>query len=94
MAVAAGRGDGFSDAVCARAAFPAAHGASFAAANVPQPAIRIGVPGYSQPEDNRPGKLLAMPFGRQRRYWERPDGTDMETRPASEIPSAVNRMRE
>lgn len=62
--------------------------------NVAQQAIRIGVPGYSQPGDNRPDRLLAMPFGQQRRYWKRPDGTDMETRPASETASAVNCMQE
>ena len=62
--------------------------------NVPQQAIRIGVPAYSQADDNRPGTLLAMPFGQQRPYWKRPDGTSMESRPALETPTPVNRMQE
>ena len=62
--------------------------------NVPQQAIRIGVPAYSQADDNRPGNLLAMPFGQQRPYWSYPDGTNMESRPALETPAPVNRMQE
>ena len=62
--------------------------------NVPQQTIRIGVPAYWQAEDNRPDNLLAMPFGQQRSYWKRPNGTNMETRPALEIPPPVNRMQE
>jgi len=34
--------------------------------------LRIGVPGYARPADNRWWRLLAMPFTRQRAYW-RPD---------------------
>lgn len=62
--------------------------------NVPQQAIRIGVPAYSQADDNSPGNLLAMPFGQQRPYWMRPDGTNMESRPALKTPSPVKRMQE
>lgn len=42
--------------------------------NVPQSAIVIGVPGYSEPDDNRFWQALASPFRRQREYWRRPDG--------------------
>lgn len=62
--------------------------------NVPQREIRIGVPGYSQPEDNRPRSLLSMPFHRQRPYWRRPDGALLETRPASPTVAPANRMEE
>ena len=37
--------------------------------NVPQAAIKIGVPGYARPEDNRVVNTLLMPFQRQRDYW-------------------------
>jgi sterol desaturase/sphingolipid hydroxylase (fatty acid hydroxylase superfamily) len=43
--------------------------------NVPQSRIEIGVPGYSSAEATRLGRLLVMPFERQREYWRRPDGT-------------------
>jgi len=43
--------------------------------NVPQASIRIGVPGYQAPEDNRLWNLVAMPFIRQKRYWRFADGT-------------------
>jgi sterol desaturase/sphingolipid hydroxylase (fatty acid hydroxylase superfamily) len=43
--------------------------------NVPQSRIEIGVPGYTGAEANRLGRLLVMPFERQRDYWRRPDGT-------------------
>jgi sterol desaturase/sphingolipid hydroxylase (fatty acid hydroxylase superfamily) len=42
--------------------------------NVPQAAIRVGVPGYARPEDNRPGALLVHPFRPQRAYWCGEDG--------------------
>ncbi len=62
--------------------------------NVPQHAVRIGVPAYSRPSDNRPGKLLRMPFVQQRSYWRRRDGTTMENRPASRTPGSTTRMQE
>ena len=37
--------------------------------NVPQAAIDIGVPGYSEPRDNRILELLLMPLRPQRSYW-------------------------
>lgn len=43
--------------------------------NVPQSAITIGIPGYSNPEDNRLRNSLWLPFRKQRDYWRRPDGT-------------------
>lgn len=43
--------------------------------NVPQTSIRIGVPGYLEPRDNRFWNLVKMPFVRQKRYWCYPDGS-------------------
>ncbi|MGE4579118.1 MAG: sterol desaturase family protein [Desulfuromonadales bacterium] len=41
--------------------------------NVPQEAIKIGVPGYAEPRDNRLGNSLLAPFRLQRDYWPRED---------------------
>jgi sterol desaturase/sphingolipid hydroxylase (fatty acid hydroxylase superfamily) len=49
--------------------------------NVPQSEIKIGVPGYARPEDNRFINVLLMPFRKQREYWPRPGD--------SEIPRAM-----
>jgi sterol desaturase/sphingolipid hydroxylase (fatty acid hydroxylase superfamily) len=46
--------------------------------NVPQSEIKIGVPGYSQPEDNSFMNALLMPFRKQRQYWARSDGSTVE----------------
>src|SRR5205823_6162876 len=46
--------------------------------NIPQAEIAIGIPGYSQPGDNRHGNALLMPFRKQRDYWRRTDGTLVE----------------
>jgi sterol desaturase/sphingolipid hydroxylase (fatty acid hydroxylase superfamily) len=46
--------------------------------NIPQAEIAIGVPGYSQPDDNRLRNALLMPFRKQRDYWRRSDGTLVE----------------
>lgn len=62
--------------------------------NVPQREIQIGVPGYSRPEDNRPGRLLSMPFRQQRSYWRRPDGANMDQRPSPPTPAPENRLQE
>jgi sterol desaturase/sphingolipid hydroxylase (fatty acid hydroxylase superfamily) len=43
--------------------------------NIPQRALEIGMAGYSSPEDNRFWRLLALPVGKQRDYWRKPDGT-------------------
>jgi sterol desaturase/sphingolipid hydroxylase (fatty acid hydroxylase superfamily) len=43
--------------------------------NVPQSALAIGVPGYTDPGDNRVVTALLLPFRRQRDYWRRTDGT-------------------
>jgi len=48
--------------------------------NIPQSEIVIGVPGYSQPEDNRAVRALVMPFQSQRDYWRNPDGKVLEYR--------------
>lgn len=37
--------------------------------DVPQERIVIGVPGYTEHGDNRPGSALLHPFRRQREYW-------------------------
>jgi sterol desaturase/sphingolipid hydroxylase (fatty acid hydroxylase superfamily) len=58
--------------------------------NIPQSEIVIGIPGYSHPEDNRPGKAFVMPFKRQRDYWRRPDGKLLEHR---ETPAETNPTR-
>ncbi|MHC4120203.1 MAG: sterol desaturase family protein [Planctomycetota bacterium] len=41
--------------------------------NVPQPAIKIGVPGYLEPQDNRFWNLMKLPFVKQKLYWCFPD---------------------
>lgn len=38
--------------------------------NVPQSRIDVGIAGYSLPEDNTIGAVLAMPFQKQRNYWD------------------------
>ncbi|HVR28986.1 MAG TPA: sterol desaturase family protein [Thermoanaerobaculia bacterium] len=42
--------------------------------NVPQSAIRIGVPAYTRAQDNRLWNAIWLPFRKQRDYWRRPDG--------------------
>jgi hypothetical protein len=44
--------------------------------NVPQSEIVIGVPGYSQVEDNRLINVLTAPFRKQRDYWRAPSQPD------------------
>jgi sterol desaturase/sphingolipid hydroxylase (fatty acid hydroxylase superfamily) len=46
--------------------------------NVPQSAITVGVPGYSNSEDNRLWEAAWMPFRKQRDYWRGPDGRVVE----------------
>jgi sterol desaturase/sphingolipid hydroxylase (fatty acid hydroxylase superfamily) len=46
--------------------------------NIPQDAIAIGVPAYSDPEANAIASDLLLPFKPQRDYWRRPDGTMVE----------------
>jgi sterol desaturase/sphingolipid hydroxylase (fatty acid hydroxylase superfamily) len=46
--------------------------------NIPQSAIRIGIPGYSLPQDNTAANALLMPFRKQRDYWRKPDGSLVE----------------
>ena len=50
--------------------------------NVPQSKIRIGVPAYSNPEDNQLLNVLLIPFRQQRNYWLQADQTPMERNPA------------
>jgi sterol desaturase/sphingolipid hydroxylase (fatty acid hydroxylase superfamily) len=61
--------------------------------NVPQSQIVIGVPGYSDPADNRFWNDLALPFRRQREYWRRPDGT-LVRRDAATSPTNRSRLAE
>ena len=42
--------------------------------NVSQKEVIIGVPGYLSPPDNGVGRLIALPFTRQRPYWRWPSG--------------------
>ena len=58
--------------------------------NVPQSAIVIGVPAYSNPGDNRLQHVLALPFRRQRDYWRRPDGAAVTQ---ERTPSSARRSR-
>jgi sterol desaturase/sphingolipid hydroxylase (fatty acid hydroxylase superfamily) len=51
--------------------------------NVPQSAITVGVPAYSSPADNTFWNDLRLPFGPQRDYWRRLDGTNVEGDPAT-----------
>lgn len=46
--------------------------------DVPQSAIAIGVPAYPSPADNTLWRALLLPFGRQRDYWRRLDGSTVE----------------
>ena len=57
---------------------------------VPQSAITVGVPGYSQPGDNRLLAALAHPFRAQRDYWRRPDGSQ----PSRSEPARGSRLTE
>jgi sterol desaturase/sphingolipid hydroxylase (fatty acid hydroxylase superfamily) len=52
--------------------------------NVPQNEIRIGIAGYSLPEDNRLWNALLLPFRKQRDYWRRPDGSLAERKATPE----------
>ena len=45
---------------------------------VPQAEVRVGVPAYREPGDERLLRALSLPFRRQRDYWLRPDGTRPE----------------
>ena len=38
--------------------------------NIPQSDIKIGVPAYTQPEDNQLWNILLLPFRAQRDYWQ------------------------
>ena len=42
--------------------------------DVPQDAITIGLPAYRRPRKVTLGKILALPFRRQREDWKEPDG--------------------
>jgi sterol desaturase/sphingolipid hydroxylase (fatty acid hydroxylase superfamily) len=61
--------------------------------NIPQSAVVIGVPGYSQPEDNRLWNVLCMPFRPQRDYWRFADGT-VSSRAPGELRASRARLAE
>lgn len=52
--------------------------------NIPQSQVKIGIAGYSRPEDNRLWHVITMPFRRQRDYWRGEDGEEPQRDPASE----------
>lgn len=51
--------------------------------NVPQSEIVIGVPAYSSPADLGLWAAITAPFRKQRDYWRRMDGTEVERTPAA-----------
>jgi len=59
--------------------------------NISQAEIAIGIAGYSQPDDNRLGNALLMPFRKQRDYWRTSDGTLVERpqTPAEQNPTRL-----
>ena len=59
--------------------------------NVPQRLVRIGVPAYSAPSDQRLGAVLAHPFRPQRDYWRAPDGGRVER---GELPGRPDELAE
>jgi sterol desaturase/sphingolipid hydroxylase (fatty acid hydroxylase superfamily) len=61
--------------------------------NVPQREIQIGIAGYSSPDDNRLWRTMIMPFGRQRDYWRRNDGTT-PTRPPADLRTKPGELAE
>jgi len=57
--------------------------------NVPQDEVTIGVPAYRRSEEVTLGKILEMPFGRQRPSWQLPGG---ERPRREELPAAEDRL--
>jgi sterol desaturase/sphingolipid hydroxylase (fatty acid hydroxylase superfamily) len=60
--------------------------------NVPQAEIVIGIPAYSQAQDNEIAKALLLPFRKQRDYWRRSDGLLVER--ASVLTGPSSRLAE
>jgi len=52
--------------------------------NIPQEQIVIGIPAYSQPDDNRFLNIVLMPFHKQRDYWRTLEGIRPAREPAEE----------
>ncbi|PSB64533.1 sterol desaturase family protein [Chroococcidiopsis cubana CCALA 043] len=50
--------------------------------NIPHSEITIGIPAYSDSQDNKIQHLFLMPFQQQRDYWHSADGTTVERNPA------------
>lgn len=61
--------------------------------DVPQQDIRIGVPGYMFPEQNRLAEALKAPFTRQKDYWAWPNGKRPE-RPREKGAPPARMLRE
>jgi sterol desaturase/sphingolipid hydroxylase (fatty acid hydroxylase superfamily) len=61
--------------------------------NIPQSAIVIGVPAYSNPADNRLWNALLLPFQPQRDYWRGADGTAIE-RDSAALPDGRSTLAE
>jgi len=59
--------------------------------NIPQSEIKIGVPGYTNPEDNKLRNILLMPFRQQRDYWYCAEQTAMQ-RDSSVVGSDPTKM--
>ena len=55
--------------------------------DIPQSAIVIGVPGYSQPADNHFWNVCVVPFQRQRQYWRDSDHPAIAIRSRSRKPT-------
>jgi sterol desaturase/sphingolipid hydroxylase (fatty acid hydroxylase superfamily) len=58
---------------------------------VPQDSVEIGVPAYAREEDVTLGRILLMPFGKQRDDWMGEDGPRVERR---HDPSSARRLAE
>ncbi|MEO8739022.1 MAG: sterol desaturase family protein [Casimicrobiaceae bacterium] len=61
--------------------------------NIPQSRIVIGVPGYIEPENNRIGAIIVLPFRAQRDYWRTPGGAPVQ-RSERDIRLPVRNMAE
>jgi sterol desaturase/sphingolipid hydroxylase (fatty acid hydroxylase superfamily) len=57
--------------------------------NIPQDEVIVGIPAYTEPEDNRISSALLMPFRKQRDYWRTPDGAVVERAKAPAESNAV-----
>lgn len=61
--------------------------------NVPQTAIAIGVPAYTDPADNRLMHVLKLPFEPQRNYWLKPQQSSPRRDPADLGPNPTRMVQ-